>query len=276
MVSGRILSIQDISCVGRCSLSVALPVLSVCGLETCVLPSAILSNHTGGFAAHTYLDLSREFDGICAAWQKNEICFDAVCTGYLGKSDTVAQVERHLSGWLKKDGLLIVDPAMADHGKLYSGLDDTYVRNMQALCERADILLPNLTEAYLLLGRPYCPHPDREEEELLLDQLSQNNAHSIILTGVHDCDQTTGVAVRCAGKTQRYIHPKQSGEYPGTGDLFAAAFAGAYLRGKSMGDAAVIAADFVAQAVAATENIQERRFGVRFEAALPNLLERLG
>ena len=151
----RILTVQDISCVGQCSLTVALPILSACGHETAILPSAVLSTHTAGFSGYTFRDLTEDIPGICAHWVKEGIKFDAIYTGYLGTREQIADVAQVFDTLLKEGGKIIVDPAMADHGKLYSGFDMEYARAMGDLCKKADVILPNLTECCLLTGMPF-------------------------------------------------------------------------------------------------------------------------
>ena len=147
MAYPKILTVQDISCVGQCSLTVALPIISACGIETCVLPSAVLSTHTAGFKGYTFRDLTDDMPDICAHWQKEGISFDAVYTGYLGSTKQIDYVKNILSTVKKSDGYAVVDPAMADNGKLYPGFDMEFVEAMKTLCGAADYILPNITEA---------------------------------------------------------------------------------------------------------------------------------
>ena len=147
MKYNRILTIQDISCLGQCSMTVALPILSACGQETVILPSAVLSTHTGGFTKPHIRDLTEDLPGIQAHWLREGIRFDAIYTGYLGSIRQIGMVADMMDTLPVPGGKIIVDPAMADHGKLYSGFDAAYVEAMKALCAKADVLLPNLTEA---------------------------------------------------------------------------------------------------------------------------------
>lgn len=164
----RILTVQDISCVGQCSITVALPILSACGLEACILPSAVLSTHTGGFTGFTVHDLTDEFPKIIRHWRQEQIRFDAVYTGYLCSVRQIDYLEELLQTLLAPNGKVIVDPVMADHGRLYPGFDETYAAGMRRLCRRADVILPNLTEACLLAGKPYCEsYTERDISNLL-------------------------------------------------------------------------------------------------------------
>lgn len=268
----RILTIQDISCVGQCSLTVALPVLSACGHETCVLPTELLSTHTG-FQGPAVLHPGREvLERFWHHWQREGITFDAVCTGYLGSVDAVEVVLELTEQLLKPEGLLIVDPAMADHGRMYAGLDVAYAESMKDLSCRADILIPNLTEAAILAGTPWREQPEEGYIRELMDSFRNPN---VILTGVGLRPGETGAAYRSRGKTEFYSHPKVEGRFSGTGDLFAACFAGVLLKGHSLPDAVKTAADFTAQCVMLTRENSARRYGIRFEAALPLLIRAL-
>ena len=164
----RILTIQDISCVGQCSLTVALPILSACGMETCVLPTALLSTHTGGFGKPSVIHLDDSLEAFREHWKENSITFDAILTGYLGSVAAVKAAEIIIEEMLSPGGIAIVDPAMADHGKLYSGLSEEYAEAMALLCQRADILLPNITEAAMLSGHTYRENPDQAYIETLM------------------------------------------------------------------------------------------------------------
>lgn len=268
----RVLTVQDISCVGQCSLTVALPVLSACGHETCVLPTELLSTHTG-FQGPAVLHPGREvLERFWHHWQREGITFDAICTGYLGSVDAVEVVLELTERLLKPEGLLIVDPAMADHGRMYAGLDGAYAESMKELSCRADILIPNLTEAAILAGTPWSEQPEEGYIRELMDSFRNPN---VILTGVGLRPGETGAAYRSRGKTEFYSHPKVEGRFSGTGDLFAACFAGVLLKGHSLPDAVKTAADFAAQCVMLTRENSARRYGIRFEAALPWLIRAL-
>lgn len=268
----RVLTVQDISCVGQCSLTVALPVLSACGHETCVLPTELLSTHTG-FQGPAVLHPGREvLERFWHHWQREGITFDAICTGYLGSVDAVEVVLELTERLLKPEGLLIVDPAMADHGRMYAGLDGAYAESMKDLSCRADILIPNLTEAAILAGTPWSEQPEEGYIRELMDSFRNPN---VILTGVGLRPGETGAAYKSGGKTKVYSHPKVEGRFSGTGDLFAACFAGVLLRGHDLPDAVKTAADFTSQCVMLTRENPGRRYGIRFEEALPWLIRTL-
>lgn len=268
----RILTIQDISCVGQCSLTVALPVLSACGIETSVLPSAVLSNHTA-FSQFTFLDLTDEMPKIEEGWKKQDIGFSALYTGYLGSSKQINFVKSIMKSCISPDGVRIIDPAMADSGKLYTGFDLEYVEAMKELCKQADIILPNITEACFLTGIPYRHSIDKKYVEDLIFALSEIFEAKIVLTGVGLDSGSMGVALFDRKEIQYYQHEKLGMGSHGTGDVYASAFTGAFIRGKSLFESAKIAADFTVLCIKNTE--AEHWYGVRFERCLPQLIEML-
>lgn len=272
----RILTIQDISCVGQCSLTVALPILSACGLETAVLPSAVLSTHTGGFKGYTFRDLTDDMMPICEHWKKENIRFDAFYTGYLGSSRQVDFVRAILSSTGVDGAMKVIDPAMADFGKLYSGFDAAFVDAMKNLCREADILLPNITEASLLTGMEYKEEYDEAYVRSLCEKLVAQGSKCIVLTGVGYREGYTGVAIYEAGQMQYYEHKKIKMGCHGTGDVYASAFVGAVLRGLSKFDAAKIAADYTLRCIENTVGDKAHWYGVKFETALPELIQMLG
>ena len=272
----KILTIQDISCVGQCSLTVALPILSAAGAETCILPSAVLSNHTAGFSGFTVRDLTEDFPHIIAHWKKENISFDAVYTGYLGSGAQIAFAKSIFDQLLKDGGLTIVDPAMADNGKLYPAFDQAYVEAMKPLVFGADIILPNITEACFLTDMPYQESYDEAYITTLLDRLTAAGAKTIVLTGVSYVPCRTGVVVRDKGETRYYEHRKFAKGCHGTGDVYASAFVGALLNGKTAYDAAVLAADYTLLCIGLTQGDAEHWYGVKFELALPEYIRMLG
>lgn len=274
----RILTVQDISCVGQCSLTVALPILSACGLETCALPSAVLSTHTGGFTGYTFRDLTDDIPGILSHWEKEAITFDAIYTGYLGSTrqiDCVSTLFRRFGG---SDCVKVVDPAMADNGSLYPGFDDGYVQAMKGLCAQADIILPNLTEAALLVGgscrdtRSIARH---DYIDALLQGLRKLGCPTIVLTGVSYREGKTGVVVCDHGEYHYYEHETLPGGCHGTGDVYASAFVGSLTRGKSVMEAARIAADFTVECIRETARLADHWYGVAFEPVLGRLIQAL-
>lgn len=271
----RILTVQDISCLGQCSTTVALPILSVCGMETCILPTMVLSTHTGGLGTPHRRDLTAEMMPIAAHWQQQGILFDGICVGYLGKREQVQLAVDISDQLLSPKGKLIVDPAMADNGKLYSGIETDYVHEIKKLCAQADVILPNMTEACLLAGLPYAERPTEQKVEALLAALEHQFGGMILLTGVGFVPGETGFALRNGGVTSFYHRPMVGRGYHGTGDIFAAVFVGTYLQGKCAYESAVLAAEFVAQVAQFTVQDPAHAYGTRFEKALPWLARKM-
>ena len=276
MAYHKILTIQDISCVGQCSLTVALPILSAAGQETCILPSAVLSTHTAGFSGYTVRDLTEDIPAIAAHWEKEKIRFDAVYTGYLGSTEQIAYVQDIIRRLSAPGGLAIVDPAMADNGRLYPAFDGAYVEAMKGLAFSADAILPNITEACFLTGMAYREQYDEAYIEELMDRLTAAGARTIVLTGVGYREGRTGVLVQENGARRYYEHRKIAKGSHGTGDVYAAAFVGALLNGRNAYDAAVIAADYTVKCIEATQGDASHWYGVKFEAELPAYLKMLG
>lgn len=276
MAEKRILTVQDISCVGQCSLTVALPILSACGLECCVLPTAMLSTHTA-FRNFTNLDLTDEMPKVRAVWEREGISFDALYTGYLGSAGQTAEVEAIAATCLGSDAVCIVDPAMADNGRLYPAFDADFVGAMRRLCRRADVILPNLTEACLLADYPYRERYDAAYVAGLLEALCRAvGERTVVLTGIGYREGRTGVLIAWDGKTDYYEHEKIGRNCHGTGDVYASVFTGALLRGAPVSRAARIAADFTVGCIRNTIGDPAHWYGVNFEGMLPDLWKRFG
>lgn len=271
----RILTIQDISCVGQCSLTVALPILSAAGLETAILPSAVLSNHTGGFSGWTFTDLTEDIPKIRERWERENIEFAAVYTGYLGSAKQIDYVKEVVESRLITGGKFIADPAMADNGKLYAGFDADFVEEMKKLCFSADIILPNITEAALLTDSEYKETYDKSYTDGLTDKLLKRGAKTIVFTGVSYSTDTTGVLVIENGRQSYYEHRKIPGGCHGTGDVYASAFVGALENDFSAFEAAKIAADFTLECIENTQGDGSHWYGVKFETAIPSLIKTL-
>ena len=271
----RVLTIQDISCVGQCSLTVALPIISACGTETSVLPSAVLSTHTMGFTGFTFRDLTEDMPAICAHWKKEGLTFDGIYTGYLGSARQIEYVKSIIANTAAEGCLVAIDPAMADNGNLYPAFDLAYVEEMKKLCAEADYLLPNITEACFLAGMDYRTEYDRTYIDALIAKLCGLGAKNVILTGVSYQKGRTGVAVYENGEMQYYEHEQIAGGIHGTGDIYASAFVGAKLRGKSAYDAAKIAADYVVECILESRKDPDHTYGARFEPVLGKLIAKL-
>ena len=272
----RILTIQDISCVGQCSMTVALPILSACGLETAILPSAVLSTHTGGFSGFTVRDLSADMPAIEKHWQKEGLKFDAVYTGYLGSANQIDYVKSIVSTCTSEGAKFIVDPAMADHGRLYYGFDENYVAAMKRLCDGADAVVPNITEACFLTDTPYREEYDEQYVNDLAEKLLALGAKRVVLTGVSYEQGFTGIFIRDENGTSYYRHKKIEKSFHGTGDIYASALVGAWMCGNSLYDAVRIAADYTVRCIEKTIDDESHWYGTKFVLALPYLVNTLG
>lgn len=271
----RILTIQDISCVGQCSLTVALPILSACGLETAILPSAVLSTHSVGFRDFTFRDLTEDIPAIQHHWQQEGIRFQAVYTGYLGSARQIEMVQDICQNLLVPGGKKIVDPAMADRGELYPVFDMDFVQEMKKLVGEGDIVLPNITEASLLTDTEYREEYDEEYICGLVDGLHRLGAGTVVLTGVSYDAHSTGVLVSEQGKKTYYRHELLDRGCHGTGDVYASSFVGAYMHGKTVPEAARIAADYTLSCIKNTLDDPEHWYGVKFEPVLGELIAAL-
>lgn len=271
----RILTIQDISCVGQCSLTVALPILSACGLETAILPSAVLSTHSVGFRDFTFRDLTEDIPAIQHHWQQEGICFQAVYTGYLGSARQIEMAKDICKNLLVPGGKKIVDPAMADRGELYPVFDMDFVQEMKKLVGEGDIVLPNITEASLLTDTEYREEYDEEYICGLVAGIHRLGAGTVVLTGVSYDAHSTGVLVSEQGKQTYYRHELLDRGCHGTGDVYASSFVGAYMHGKTVPEAARIAADYTLACIKNTLDDPDHWYGVKFEPVLGELIEAL-
>lgn len=271
----RILTIQDISCVGQCSLTVALPILSACGLETAILPSAVLSTHSVVFRDFTFRDLTEDIPAIEHHWQQEGIRFQAVYTGYLGSARQIEMVKDICQNLLVPGGKKIVDPAMADRGELYPVFDMDFVQEMKKLVGEGDIVLPNITEASLLTDTEYREKYDEEYICGLVDGIHRLGAGTVVLTGVSYDAHSTGVLVSEQGKQTYYRHELLDRGCHGTGDVYASSFVGAYMHGKTVPEAAQIAADYTLACIKNTLDDPDHWYGVKFEPVLGELIEAL-
>lgn len=267
----RILTIQDISCVGQCSLTVALPILSACGVETAILPSAVLSTHTAGFTGYTFRDLTGDMPAISDHWKKEQIQFEAIYTGYLGSREQISYIRKMFQELKTATGITVVDPAMADNGKLYPGFDDAYVEAMVALCADADYVVPNITEACFLTGMEFKTQYDRSYIDALLTALTEKGMSNVVLTGVSYAEGRTGVVVYEKGVYNYYEHEKLPNSCHGTGDIYASALVGAMMRGKTAVQAAKIAADYTVDCIKETAKLDNHWYGAAFEPVLYKL-----
>ncbi len=268
----RVLAINDISCVGRCSLTVTLPVVSACGVECNVLPTAILSTHTGGFSNYVFEDLTSQIPDILRHWESLGLKFDIICSGYLGNEQQLQTVLQIKKRFLADKGIFVVDPVMGDGGKLYTGFSESFVDGMSELCKNADFVLPNVTEACLLAKLPYPLTTDTAP--LALERL-KTLCKNPIITGVTDRDSIS-VFYTDEEKVQRYTHENVEGFFCGAGDVFTSAFVGCIARGKTKDRAIRLASDFTAAAIRrSAKEVTEKRYGLNFEAEIFSFLKNL-
>ena len=269
----RVLAVNDISCVGRCSLASALPIISACGVECNVLPTALLSTHTGGFEGYSFLDLTKEIRAILAHWKKLGLKFDFIYSGYLGNIEQVELVMGLKEEFLATDGKFIVDPVMGDDGTLYNGFSQAFVEKMRKLCEQADYILPNATEACFLSQLPY-PLTEANTDEAL--HRLRALAPCPIITGVKG---ETGISVHFIdeqGKKRSFTHENLEGFFCGAGDAFASAFVGCLANGTTETEAVRLADDFTAACIRrSAKEVPDKRFGLNFEAEIFPFVKKL-
>ncbi len=274
----RVVTLQDISCFGKCSITVALPTISAMGLACSVIPTAVLSTHTGGFKGFTFRDLTEDITPIAEHWQREGIVFDGIYTGYLGSRRQIDLVSRFIDMFRMEDTLVFVDPAMADNGKLYTGFDMEFVDSMKKLCSKADFIVPNITEAAMLLGIGYR-HEGYDERYIhtMLTELCKLGAKRALLTGVsYDGENQGVVAYDSTNDTfSSYFAAHIDRSSHGTGDVFASSFFGGLMLGIGVTDAMKIAVDFTVESIKATLDDTDHWYGVKFETALPGLMENL-
>ena len=272
MSTPRIAAIHDLSCFGRCSLTIALPVLSAMGCQCCPLPTALLSAHTG-FPGNTFLDLTAEMGRIADHWTAMDLQFDAIYSGFLGSADQVDTVARFFDTFKKSDTAVIVDPVMGDHGTAYRTCTPELCRGMRVLAENSDVITPNLTEAALLLDHPY-EEIQRTDAYEVVRRLSLGGRRSVVLTGYSSEPGQTGTLCfdRDSGESKAVQTPREPQDFSGTGDLFASVLAGGVAKGVPLFQAAQAAADFVRDCIARTlaEGLTEQD-GVDFEPLLGQL-----
>lgn len=267
----RILTVQDISCVGKCSLTVALPIISAAGVEAGILPTAVLSTHTM-FKKYTFCDLTSEIQPISDAFKENDIDFDAIYTGYLGSFDQLALVEKLFDDYKKEGSLYLIDPVMADNGSLYKGFTPEFAAAMAKLCGKADVIVPNLTEASFMLGIPYNPEYDEDYIKDVLKRLCGLGCKRAALTGVSFTPDKIGVYYYDSEKDSyfSYFNERLPVSFHGTGDIYASSALGAMMRGISIERSFAIAVDFTLECMKKTMADGNHRFyGVNFESALP-------
>lgn len=265
MKTKRICTMQDLSCVGQCSLTVALPILSRYGIETCVLPTAVLSNHTQ-FKSWSYLDLTEEIPNIYREWANSGINFDGFVLGYLGKKQLMALAAEMFERFGNVGAPVIVDPVFADDGKLYSGFDEEYVAEMSKFISHADIIDPNITEACFLTGTPYQTDHGKAFAELLARKLSALTSAAVVITGV-EFDGKIGELIYKDGQCEHVMLPKLPAKFHGTGDIFTSVMSAHFFAGEPLFACCLKAGQFVADCMRCTDK-NEHFYGVHFEEQL--------
>ena len=273
----KILTIQDISCYGQCSITVALPVISAFGIETAILPSAVLSTHTSGFEGFTVRDLTEDLPAIQKHWEKEGIYFDAIYTGFIASIEQLDYIKDIIDSRLKPDGLVFVDPAMADHGEFYNGFDQEFADKMGELCKVGDYILPNTTEACYLLHKPWKEEFTREEMLDMANELSEFTKRHVILKGDTNEEGKLGMLVLDKVDSSLEIVYNDRIDYVshGTGDVFASSFVGSTMVGKTPTQAAKIAGEFTKKAIEKTIGDENHKYGVKFEQVILELNELL-
>ena len=269
----RAAAIHDISGFGKCSLTVALPIISAMGIEVSVIPTAVLSTHTGGFTGFTYRDLTGDMRPIAEHWKSLGIKFDAIYSGFLGSVEQIDIVTDFIDDFKEKDTVVLVDPAMADGGKMYTVFDMDFAKQMTRLCAKADIIVPNFTEAAFMLGEEYRPAPYSKEYVVsTLRRLSCLGPSKVVLTGVAFDGRQVGSASydRSTDEISYALSDTVDGYFHGTGDVFASAFAALLVRGAPLSAALETATALTDESICRSLwRDTPRRFGVDFEGALP-------
>lgn len=275
----RVAAIHDLSGFGKCSLTVALPILSTAGIETSALPTAILSTHTGGINGYTYRDLTADMRPIMQHWKSLDIKFDAIYTGYLGSFEQLDIVKEFFDTFRTTHNLILVDPVMGDNGELYTSFTREFATGMRVICNKADIIVPNLTEAALLLDESFHPGPYTHAFiESTLKKLSALGPEKVVLTGVYFKENELGAATydRTTDTTDYVFTQKIPGYYHGAGDVFASALLAALMNDFSLIDSAAIAVHFTTDSIRRTYKAKtDYRFGVNFEQSFPDFLKEL-
>ncbi len=273
----RVLAIHDISCVGKCSLTVALPIISASGAECSILPTSVLSTHTGGFENYTFRDLTDEIVPITDHWKSLHLAVDAIYTGYLGSFRQIELMKGIFRDFRQEDGLVCVDPVMGDNGSLYALFDEEFAKGMATLCGEADLIMPNLTEASYMTGLPYRASGYDEDYILsMIEALHGLGAKKVVLTGVSFDETKLGAAASEDGKVTYLMNDLIDGYYHGTGDVFGSALVGALVNGKTLAKATEIAVSYTVACIRRTkEAATEARYGVCFEQELPAFIEML-
>lgn len=270
----KVLTIQDFSCVGKCSLTVAMPIISAFGIEACALPTALLSTHTQ-FKHWTFANLCDQIEPITTAWKNENIVFDGICTGYLGGIDLIESVKEIIKSFVTPEGVVMIDPAMGDNGKLYTGFDMEYVKATKTLCALADVITPNITEATFMLDMEYKDEYDYDYLLEICKKLHQNGAKDVVITGVKKTESQVGVFCLLDGKeVYEYYTEREVKDFHGTGDIYSSAVYGSLMKGKSLKESVKFACDYTKHCIAVTlAEPNYSIYGVNFEECTSDITE---
>ena len=271
----KVLSIQDISCVGKCSLTVALPIISSMSVECQILPTSLLSTHTA-FSSFSFLDLTDEMDVILKQFELNGFAFDSIYSGYLGSIRQIDMLIAIIEKYKTENNYVVIDPVMGDYGKLYKGFDEKFAKKMFSLCKKADIIIPNLTEACFMLDVPYKDEMNQEEIEYILNRFKEEGVKNVLLTGVSFEADKLGIALSTGDGVKYHFNDNIDAKFHGSGDIFASTFVGALMNGKSMFDSAVLASKYVCESLICTlKEENNKTYGLNFEQAIPYLIKNM-
>jgi len=272
----RVMAINDISCFGKCSLTVALPVLSAAGCEVCPVPTALLSTHTGGFEGYTFKNLDDQIMPITEHWKKKGIHFDAIYSGYLGSYEQIDYVESIINDFADENVTVLVDPVMGDNGKLYAGFDKKFAKGLLGLCKRADIIVPNITEVSYMLDIEYREIYSEKDMDFIFGKFEELDIKHVVITGIHMEDDTVACAVYDKGEIFFVKNKKIEGMFHGTGDVFASALLGAYEKGMNLKKSVEFAVWYVYECILITkERYGKSHYGVDFESVLNKFVEKI-
>jgi len=273
----RILTIQDISCLGQCSIKVALPIISAFGIETAIIPSAVLSTATGYFLGYTFRDLTEDIPNIQKHWEKEGIYFDAIYTGFIGSKKQLDYIKNIINSRLKNGGLIFVDPAMGDNGKFYGGFNQEFADKMGELCKYGDYIFPNSTEACFLLHKPWKSRFTKEEMIDMAKELSSFTKRYVILKGATNNEKELILVIYDKNNSSIDFIFNDKLDFPsnGTGDIFASVFVGATLIGKSPSSSAKFASNFIRKCIEKTIDDSNHKYGLKFEKIIPEIFKLL-
>lgn len=272
----KILTIQDFSCVGKCSLTVAIPVISAFGIETSALPTALLSTHTQ-FKHWTFSNLCDQINPITTAWKNEGIKFDGIYTGYLGGIDLIESVKEIIRDFADENSIVMIDPAMGDNGKLYPNFDVEYARANKTLCAVADVITPNITEASFMLGMEYKEEYDADYLKDMCQKLHKNGAKDVVITGVRRGDEVGAFCLLGGEEVFEYFTEREVKDFHGTGDLYSSAVYGSLVSGKTLKEAVKFACDYVKHCIAVTlAEPNYSTYAVNFEQCTKDITDFIG